>query len=71
MAVGERGHTIVSVTSTPAGDADVVIGQVSAGELRLTTPRVANVPLTILRPRNETQFLAHLRGPAAPAPVAR
>jgi type VII secretion protein EccE len=69
MAVGERGHTIVSVTSSPPGDSDVVIAQISGGQLQLTTPRVANVALTILRPRNETQVLAHLRG--APAPVAR
>jgi hypothetical protein len=29
------------------------------------------VPLTILRPRNETQFLAHLRGPESLASVTR
>jgi hypothetical protein len=31
--------------------------------MQLTTPRLTDVPLTILRPRNETQALAHLRGP--------
>jgi type VII secretion protein EccE len=71
MAVGERGHTVVSVSSIPPGDADVVLTQTSAGQLQLTTPRFADVPLTILRPRNETQFLAHLRGPEPLASVTR
>ncbi|OMC13522.1 type VII secretion protein EccE [Mycobacterium sp. SP-6446] len=62
MAVGERGHTVVSISSTPPPDADVVLTQASPGQLTLTTPRFADVPLRILRPRNETQFLAHLRG---------
>ena len=63
MAVGERGHTVVSVSATPPADADVVLTQISAGKMQLTTPRLTDVPLTILRPRNETQALAHLRGP--------
>lgn len=71
MAVGERGHTVLSVTTNPPADSDVVIEQVSAGELVLTTPRVANVALTILRPRNETQFLAHLRANSRPMAVSR
>jgi hypothetical protein len=66
VAAGERGHTLVTVTSTPVPDIDVVIQQVSAGELRLSTPRLADVPLRILRPRNEAQFLTHLHG----APIA-
>lgn len=61
MAVGERGHTVVSVSATPPIDADVLLTQISAGQLKLTTPRLADVPLTILRPRNESQFLTHLR----------
>jgi type VII secretion protein EccE len=71
MAVGERGHTVVSVSATPPGDADVVLTQTSAGQILLTTPRLADVPLTILRPRNETQFLAHLRRPESLEPVTR
>jgi hypothetical protein len=71
MAVGERGHTVVSVTSAPPVDADLVLTQTSAGQIRLTTPRFADVPLTILRPRNETQFLAHLRGPESLTTVTR
>jgi type VII secretion protein EccE len=71
MAVGERGHTVVSVSSAPPGDADLVLTQTSSGQLQLTTPRFADVPLTILRPRNETQFLAHLRGPEPLASVTR
>jgi type VII secretion protein EccE len=71
MAVGERGHTVVTVSATPPGDADVVLTQTSAGQIQLTTPRFADVPLTILRPRNETQFLAHLRGPESLASVTR
>jgi type VII secretion protein EccE len=71
MAVGERGHTVVSVSTIPPVDADVVLTQTSAGQIQLTTPRFADVPLTILRPRNETQFLAHLRGPESLASVTR
>jgi type VII secretion protein EccE len=71
MAVGERGHTVVSVSATSPGDADVVLAQTSSGQIQLTTPRLANVPLTILRPRNETQFLAHLRGAESLASVTR
>ena len=71
MAVGERGHTVVSVSATPPGDADVVLAQSSAGQLQLTTPRLADVPLTILRPRNETQFLTHLRASESLASVTR
>jgi hypothetical protein len=71
MAVGERGHTVVSVSSTPPADADLVLTQTSAGQIQLTTPRFADVPLTILRPRNETQFLAHLRGPESLTSVTR
>ncbi|MBV8348348.1 MAG: type VII secretion protein EccE [Mycolicibacterium sp.] len=68
MAVGERGHAVVSVTSTPSADADVSIVQTSPGDLLLSTPRVSNVELRVLRPRNEAQFLAHLRRPAPVAP---
>lgn len=71
MTVGERGHTVVSVSATPPGEADVVLIQTSPGQLRLTTPRLADIPLTILRPRNETQFLAHLRGPESLVSVPR
>ena len=71
MAVGERGHTVVSVSATPPSDADVVLTQISAGQIQLTTPRLADVPLTILRPRNETQVLSHLRGPESLASVTR
>jgi hypothetical protein len=71
MAVGERGHTVVSVSTTPPADADVVLTQTSAGQMQLTTPRLADVPLTILRPRNETQSLAHLRGSESLASVTR
>jgi type VII secretion protein EccE len=71
MAVGERGHTVMSVSATPPVDADVVLTQTSAGQIQLTTPRFADVPLTILRPRNETQFLAHLRGPESLTAVTR
>jgi type VII secretion protein EccE len=71
MVVGERGHTVVSVSAMPTGEADVVLTQTSAGQIQLSTPRLADVPLTILRPRNETQFLAHLRGPASVGSVTR
>jgi hypothetical protein len=59
------------VSVMPTGEADVVLTQISAGQIQLTTPRLADVPLTILRPRNETQFLAHLRGPASVGSVTR
>ena len=65
MAVGERGHTVVSVSAAAPADADILLTQTSPGTLQLTTPRLANVPVTILQPRNETQVLAHLRGAEA------
>jgi type VII secretion protein EccE len=71
MSVGERGHTVVSVSSMPPPDADVVITQVAAGELVLSTPRMGRARLQIVRPRNETHFLAHLRGGARAEPVRR
>lgn len=68
-ASGARGHALVSVTS--AGDplpqdADITIKQTSARHISVQTP-VRNSPITlgIMRPRNETQSLAHLRRESA------
>jgi type VII secretion protein EccE len=58
---GERGHTLIAITPTPPVDSDIVITQISPAEIVLTTPLRRDVSLTIMRPRNETQFLSHLR----------
>lgn len=71
VGAGERGHTLLTVTATPMADTDLTIRQVSPGELRLSTPRLADVPLRLLRPRNEAQFLTHLHSAPEAAPVGR
>lgn len=58
---GERGHALIVVTNTPPADSDVVVTQVAPGQMVLTTPSGREVPLTIMRPRNEAQYLSHLR----------
>ena len=49
--------TVGSVDS----DADVTIVQESPDELVIGTPAVRGVRLSVMRPRNEAQFLTHLR----------
>lgn len=68
---GERGHAAVALGATPPANADVVITQTSREQIGFSTPDLANVKLTIMRPRNEAQFLAHLRRPAAETPAGR
>ena len=41
-------------------DADVTIVQESPDELVVGTPAVRGVRLSVMRPRNEAQFLTHL-----------
>jgi len=58
--VGERGRSLVTVGSVDS-DADVTIVQESPDELVIGTPAVRGVRLSVMRPRNEAQFLTHLR----------
>ncbi|MFA5605848.1 MAG: type VII secretion protein EccE [Leucobacter sp.] len=60
LNAGERGHTLVTLGSADA-DADVTIVQDGPDELVVGTPAVRGVRLTVMRPRNEAQFLTHLR----------
>ncbi len=62
VSTGERGHALVSLTASPAVDCDIVIRQISEAELVVSTPG-RDIPLGIMRPRNEAQAIAHLRGP--------
>ena len=60
---GERGHALVAVTGTPPADCDIVITQVASGEIVVAVGR-RRIKLAIMRPRNETQYLGHLRAAA-------
>lgn len=60
LTAGERGHTLVTVGSVDS-DADVTIVQEAPEELVVSTPTVRGVRLSVMRPRNEAQFLTHLR----------
>lgn len=55
------GQTVVTVSSEVVVDADIVIAQLSTDEIELSTRRHAKVPLRPHRPRNESQYLDHLR----------
>ncbi|SKL15926.1 type VII secretion protein EccE [Mycobacteroides abscessus subsp. massiliense] len=55
------GQTVVTVSSDVVADADIVIKQLAADELVLSTRRLPDVPLRPHRPRNESQYLDHLR----------
>jgi type VII secretion protein EccE len=61
VSTGERGHALVSLTGSPAVDCDIVIRQISEAEVVVSTPG-RDIPLGIMRPRNEAQAVAHLRG---------
>jgi type VII secretion protein EccE len=58
---GERGRAVVTIGTAIGRDNDIVIEQRSTTEMTLTTPQLNGVTLTIMWPRNETAFLAHLR----------
>ncbi len=62
---GERGHTLVTVVDSDAllpEDTDIQIRQVSEQRITVLTPvRDREIQLGIMRPRNESQSLAHLR----------
>ncbi|SLI30156.1 type VII secretion protein EccE [Mycobacteroides abscessus subsp. abscessus] len=55
------GQTVVTVSAEIVADADIVIKQLSTDELVLSTRRHPEVPLRPHRPRNESQYLNHLR----------
>lgn len=60
---GQRGHTLVFLSGSPTlkTDSDIVLTQSGRDELILSTPTIEAIALTIMRPRNEAQFLTHLR----------
>ncbi len=60
LTAGERGHSLVTVGSVDS-EADLTIVQESPDELVIGTPAVRGVRLSVMRPRNEAQFLTHLR----------
>ncbi|CAA0100522.1 type VII secretion protein EccE [Mycolicibacterium sp. GF69] len=60
LTAGERGHTLITLTDVAEPSADVTLVQQSGDELVLGTPSVQGVRLSIMRPRNEAQFLSHL-----------
>ncbi|ODQ95459.1 type VII secretion protein EccE [Mycolicibacterium holsaticum] len=59
LTAGERGHSLVTLGPVDP-DADVTIVQESPDELVVGTPAVRGVRLSVMRPRNEAQFLTHL-----------
>ncbi|MDP7707373.1 type VII secretion protein EccE [Mycobacterium sp. TY815] len=63
-ASGEKGHALVCVATEGAltfDDADITIQQSTPGRLTIGTPYSPEITLAIMRPRNESQSLAHLR----------
>ena len=62
IAGGQRGHTLVLLSGSPATKehSDLVVTQNSYDEVTLSTPSIPAIPLTLMRPRNEGQFLSHL-----------
>ncbi len=64
LAAGERGNTLITLGSSPEVDADVTMVQDTQDHLVVSTPAVQGIRLTIMRPRNEAQFLSHLHSGA-------
>ncbi|MDQ1318771.1 MAG: hypothetical protein QG655_14 [Actinomycetota bacterium] len=62
IAGGQRGHTLVFLSGSPSTKehSDLVVTQNSYDEVTLSTPSIPAIPLTLMRPRNEGQFLSHL-----------
>jgi type VII secretion protein EccE len=58
---GERGHTVVVLTDTAQPDCDITIAELSGDDLVINTASLHEVRLAIMRPRNEAEFVAHLR----------
>lgn len=67
VSTGERGHALVTLTPQPSVDCDIVIRQISDDDIVVTTPE-RDIPLAIMRPRNESQTLVHLRDAAERGP---
>lgn len=65
LTAGERGHTLITLGGSPEVDADVTLVQDTQDHLVMSTPAVQGIRLTIMRPRNEAQFLAHLHSGAS------
>lgn len=62
IAGGQRGHTVVFLSGSPSTkeDSDLVVTQNSFDDVTVSTPTIPVIPLTLMRPRNEAQFLSHL-----------
>lgn len=62
IAGGQRGHTVVFLSGSPSTkeDSDLVVTQTSFDDVTVSTPTIPVIPLTLMRPRNEAQFLSHL-----------
>ncbi len=61
VSTGERGHALMSLTTSPTVDCDIVIRQISDAEVVVSTGG-RDISLGIMRPRNEAAAVAHLRG---------
>lgn len=63
---GQRGQALVVLSDSPTQkvDADIIITQTGPDDLLVTTPTIPGVALSIMRPRNEAQFLSHLHAGA-------
>lgn len=62
IAGGQRGQTLVFLSGSPTTKdaSDLVVTQTSYDEVTVSTPAIRAIPLTLMRPRNEAQFLSHL-----------
>ncbi len=62
IAGGQRGHTLVFLSGSPSTkeQSTLVLTQVGFNDVTVSTPAIPAIPLTLMRPRNEAQFLSHL-----------
>ncbi|MBS9535993.1 type VII secretion protein EccE [Mycobacterium sp. M1] len=61
VEAGERGHTTVLIGEERVGTCDITITQVGRDELSVAVEGRDAVRLQVMRPRNEAQFVSHLR----------
>lgn len=54
------GQTVVTIADAPAAETDVLIHQ-SGEDVQIDTPDLPGIRLKLMRPRNESQYVAHLQ----------
>lgn len=62
-SVPRAGQTVVTIGDAPAPETDVLIRQMGE-QVQIDTPDLPGIRLKLMRPRNESQYVAHLQAVA-------